>query len=63
VSQPPGFIINRVKDKVLCLNKAFYGLGQAPHTWYAKLDASLAELGFQHGEVEHTMCTQGGGDR
>jgi hypothetical protein len=48
---------------VLHLIKELYGLRQAPRTWYAKLDASLAELGFQHSEAEHAMYTRGWGDR
>jgi hypothetical protein len=46
VSQPLGFIIKGEEHKVLRLIKALYGLRQAPRAWYAKLDASLAELGF-----------------
>jgi hypothetical protein len=45
---------------VLHLIKELYGLRQAPRTWYAKLDASLVELGFQHSEAEHTMYTLAG---
>jgi hypothetical protein len=62
VSQPPGFIVNNEEHKVLCLNKALYGLRQALRAWYSKFDASLAELGFQRGEAEHAVYTRGGGD-
>jgi hypothetical protein len=30
VSQPPGFVIDGSKKKVLCFHKALYGLRQAP---------------------------------
>jgi hypothetical protein len=46
VLQPLGFIIKGEEHKVLRLIKALYDLRQAPHAWYVKLDASLAELGF-----------------
>jgi hypothetical protein len=63
MSQLPGFIVNDAKHKVLCLNKVLYELRQAPCTWYSNLDASLEELGFQCGEIEHAVYTRGGGDR
>jgi hypothetical protein len=63
VSQPPGFIVKGEVHKVLRLIKALYGLRQVPHAWYAKLDSSLAELGFRRGEAEHAMYTHGRSDR
>jgi hypothetical protein len=63
VSQPPGFIVMGEEHMVLHLIKVLYGLRQALRAWYAKLDASLAELGFQCSEAEHTMYTCGWGDR
>jgi hypothetical protein len=58
VSQPLGFIIKGEEDKVLHLIKALYGLRQMLRAWYAKLDASLVELGFQRGEAEDVMYTR-----
>jgi hypothetical protein len=58
VSQPLGFIIKGEEDKVLHLIKALYGLRQMLRAWYAKLDASLVELGFQRGEAEDAMYTR-----
>jgi hypothetical protein len=46
VQQPPGFIDDKNKHKVLRLHKALYGLRQAPRAWNQKLDASLIGLGF-----------------
>ncbi|WVZ81795.1 hypothetical protein U9M48_029136, partial [Paspalum notatum var. saurae] len=61
VTQPPGFIIAGKEQKVLRLIKALYGLRQAPRAWYAKLDASLASLGFQRSASEHAVYTRGKG--
>jgi hypothetical protein len=51
VMQPPGFIIAGEEDMVLQLSKALYGLRQAPHAWYAKLDVSPVALDFHHSEL------------
>jgi hypothetical protein len=47
VEQPPGFISSGREHKVLKLQKALYGLHQAPRAWNHKLDESLESLGFQ----------------
>ena len=39
VEQPPGFIVKGAEHKVLRLQRALYGLRQAPRAWNAKLDA------------------------
>jgi hypothetical protein len=46
---------------MLRLSKALYGLRQASHAWYAKLDTSLDELGFQRGDAKHAVYTCGVG--
>ncbi|KAG7564133.1 Zinc finger CCHC-type [Arabidopsis suecica] len=46
VSQPEGFITEGNKDKVYKLNKALYGLRQAPRAWNNKLNKILQELSF-----------------
>ncbi|WVZ97328.1 hypothetical protein U9M48_042876 [Paspalum notatum var. saurae] len=61
VAQPPGFVVAGKEHKVLRLIKALYGLRQAPRAWYAKLDASLAALGFQRSASEHAVYTSGKG--
>ena len=61
VAQPSGFVVTGKEQKVLHLIKALYGLCQAPRAWYAKLDASLASLGFQRSISEHVVYTRGKG--
>ena len=43
------------EHKVLHLVKALYGFQQAPRAWYAKLDESLIQLGFQRSTSEHVV--------
>jgi hypothetical protein len=58
VRQPPGFVRNGEESKVLRLKMALYGLRQAPRAWYAKLDGSLATLGFVKCASEHAVYTR-----
>lgn len=46
VSQPEGFVVKGKESKVYKLNKALYGLRQAPRAWNVKLNAVLCELKF-----------------
>jgi hypothetical protein len=62
VEQPPGFVLRGHENKILHLVKALYGLRQAPRAWYAKLDSSLIELGFQRSTSEHAVYLRGVGD-
>lgn len=57
VQQPPGFTFGKA-GQVLKLNKALYGLRQAPRAWYAKLDACLCSLGFTRSNHEHAVYTR-----
>ena len=59
VRQPLGFVTTGHEGKVLKLQKALYGLRQAPHAWNTKLDGSLRNLGFKLCASEHDMYTQG----
>lgn len=61
VEQPPGFVKPGKEGKVLRLKKALYGLRQAPRAWNAKLDSSLAHLGFVRCPSEHAVYTRGSG--
>lgn len=46
VHQPPGFIRKGSEDFVCKLNKALYGLLQAPRAWYECIDLYLREAGW-----------------
>jgi hypothetical protein len=59
VSQPPGFVIDGMEGKVLHLNKALYGLHQAPQAWNAKLHNTLRSLGFTQSPSEHAVYVRG----
>ena len=59
VRQLPGFVAAGHEGKVLKLQKALYGLRQAPRAWNTKLDGSLHNLGFKRCASEHGMYTQG----
>ncbi|KAF0897582.1 hypothetical protein E2562_039385 [Oryza meyeriana var. granulata] len=61
VRQPPGFTIVGHEDKVLRLDKALYGLRQAPRAWNAKLDETLVALDFSHSASEHAVYARGKG--
>jgi hypothetical protein len=59
---PPRFITAGNESKVLCLHKALYGLQQAPRAWNAKLNATMASLGFPRSRLEqgiYTRCREG----
>lgn len=55
VTQLPRFIQKGQEQKVLKLQKALYGLRQAPRAWNLKLDESLIKLGFQRSPSEHAI--------
>jgi hypothetical protein len=63
VQQPPGYAITGEENKVYRLQKALYGLRQAPRAWNAKLNASLHTLGFERSESEHAVYHRGNGDQ
>lgn len=46
INQPKGFEVLRYKISICKLKKAFYGLKQAPHAWYSKIDEYLSILDF-----------------
>jgi hypothetical protein len=55
VQLPPGFVVKGSNGKVLKLNKALYGLRQAPRAWNEKLDSELLKLGFVKNPLEHAV--------
>ncbi|GKA08896.1 putative ribonuclease H-like domain-containing protein [Tanacetum coccineum] len=49
VCQPPGFEDPEFPNKVYKVEKALYGLHQAPRAWYETLSTYLLDNGFQRG--------------
>ncbi|GKD75750.1 putative ribonuclease H-like domain-containing protein [Tanacetum coccineum] len=55
VCQPPGFEDPHFLDKVYKVEKALYGLHQAPRAWYETLSTYLLENGFRRGIIDKTL--------
>ncbi|GJX76354.1 putative ribonuclease H-like domain-containing protein [Tanacetum coccineum] len=55
VSQPPGFEDPNFPDRVYNVDKALYGLHQAPRAWYETLSTYLLDNGFQRGKIDKTL--------
>ncbi|GJZ82916.1 putative ribonuclease H-like domain-containing protein, partial [Tanacetum coccineum] len=55
VCQPPGFKDPHFLDKVYKVEKALYGLHQAPRAWYETLSTYLLENGFRRGTINKTL--------
>ncbi|GJT46611.1 putative ribonuclease H-like domain-containing protein [Tanacetum coccineum] len=55
VCQPPGFEDLHFPDKVYKVEKALYGLHQAPRAWYETLSTYLIENGFRRGTIDKTL--------
>ncbi|GKF89223.1 putative ribonuclease H-like domain-containing protein [Tanacetum coccineum] len=55
VCQPPGFEDPDFPDRVYKVEKALYGLHQAPNPWYETLLTYLLENGFQIGKIDKTL--------
>nr|GEW29934.1 hypothetical protein [Tanacetum cinerariifolium] len=55
VCQPPGFEDPNFPDKVYKLEKALYGLHQAPRAWYETLSTYLLDNGFYRGQIDKTL--------
>ncbi|GJZ17288.1 putative ribonuclease H-like domain-containing protein [Tanacetum coccineum] len=55
VCQPPGFEDPQFPDKVYKVEKALYGLHQAPRAWYETLSTYLLENGFRRGVIDKTL--------
>ncbi|KAI3742393.1 hypothetical protein L1987_60073 [Smallanthus sonchifolius] len=63
VTQPPGFEDPRNINKVYKLDKALYGLHQAPRAWYETLSKHLLSNGFDPGQIDSTLfIRKAGGD-
>ncbi|GKA74864.1 putative ribonuclease H-like domain-containing protein [Tanacetum coccineum] len=55
VCQPPGFEDLDFPDGVYKVEKALYGLHQAPRAWYETLSTYLLNNGFQRGKIDKTL--------
>nr|GEX09380.1 putative ribonuclease H-like domain-containing protein [Tanacetum cinerariifolium] len=55
VSQPPGFVDPKFPDRVYKVEKALYGLHQAPRAWYETLSTYLLDNGFRRGIIDKTL--------
>ncbi|GKB18028.1 ribonuclease H-like domain-containing protein [Tanacetum coccineum] len=55
VCQPPGFEDPDFPDRVYKVEKALYGLHQAPKAWYETLSTYLLDNGFQRGKIDKTL--------
>ncbi|GJV00454.1 putative ribonuclease H-like domain-containing protein [Tanacetum coccineum] len=55
VCQPPGFEDPHFLDKVYKVEKALYGLHQAPRAWYETLLTYLLHNGFHNGQIDKTL--------
>ncbi|GJS57892.1 putative ribonuclease H-like domain-containing protein [Tanacetum coccineum] len=55
VCQPPGFEDLEFPNKVYKVEKALYGLHQAPRAWYETLSTYLLENRFQRGTIDKTL--------
>ncbi|GJT98343.1 putative ribonuclease H-like domain-containing protein [Tanacetum coccineum] len=55
VCQPPGFEDPEFPDRVYKVEKALYGLHQAPRAWYETLSTYLLDNGFQRGKIDKTL--------
>ncbi|GKE46040.1 putative ribonuclease H-like domain-containing protein [Tanacetum coccineum] len=55
VSQPPGFVDPEFPDKVYKVEKALYGLHQAPKVWYETLSTYLLENRFRRETIDKTL--------
>ncbi|GJV36539.1 retrovirus-related pol polyprotein from transposon TNT 1-94 [Tanacetum coccineum] len=55
VSQPPGFVDPEFPEKVYKVEKALYGLHQAPRAWYETLSTYLLDTGSYRGQINKTL--------
>jgi hypothetical protein len=55
IEKPEGFNLTNKGDYVCKLNKAFYGIKQAPRAWYARLDSYLQKQGLKRGSTDNNL--------
>ncbi|GKF09680.1 putative ribonuclease H-like domain-containing protein, partial [Tanacetum coccineum] len=60
VCQPPGFEDSDFPDRVYKVEKALYGLHQAPRAWYETLSTYLLDNRFQRGKIDKNLFIKRG---
>ncbi|GKA60138.1 putative ribonuclease H-like domain-containing protein [Tanacetum coccineum] len=55
ICQPLGFEDLEFPDKIYKVEKALYGLHQAPKAWYETLSTYLLDNGFKRGHIDKTL--------
>nr|GEW16713.1 hypothetical protein [Tanacetum cinerariifolium] len=55
VSQPPDFVDPEFSGRVYKVEKALYGLHQAPRAWYQTLSTYLLDNEFKRGKIDKTL--------
>ncbi|KAI3797827.1 hypothetical protein L1987_33091 [Smallanthus sonchifolius] len=55
VKQPPGFVDPAHPNQVFKLDKALYGLHQAPRAWYETLSGYLLSNNYKRGAIDQTL--------
>lgn len=55
IAQPPGYEQKGQEHKVYKLEKALYGLTQAPRAWYSCIESYFMKEGFEKCPHEHTL--------
>ena len=58
MSKKPGFEDPKFPNHVYKLDKALYGLMQAPRAWYEHLTELLVHYGFEIGKINPTLLTK-----
>ncbi|GKC66790.1 putative ribonuclease H-like domain-containing protein [Tanacetum coccineum] len=53
--QPSGFEYLELPDRVYKVEKALYGLHQAPRAWYETFSTYLLDNRFQRGQIDKTL--------
>lgn len=55
MAQPTGFVQKEAKYLVCWLNKSLYDLKQVPYSWFHKLKATLASMGFHQSTSDSSL--------
>lgn len=60
--QPPGYEDAMLIGYVCKLDKALYGLKEAPQAWFSRLSKKLYDLGFQGSKADTSLFFYNKGD-